>query len=504
MTFYQAVNEIRKNNDGEFLYLNPHFCDDRDKLVLFCDIDKLRNLPDEFEILDSKLIDKSVNPNRKYEIRSLSILENIDYYSEYRVFPKFNSEARISNSIINIIEEIKKLNVYYVDGVPKNIRILYDEDRNTFVCDRELSSLKLPKDFIKLGNYLIQNGDNQYGFYYSKNLQITNYSSYIYPNVSINKECSNISDLANYIKLLNPNCKVGFRDNNIFTTLPINELVIPKDYIIDEDGNIKHGSDVFGKIAKFSEAELYEKQEKSEVLKTRANVFGEMNKAKKYKVYVLDASGNFIYENGKRKTREGTLEESIASLKKARDTLKAINIVKKEEATIESVENSQIMANAFFEGKRLKEANNSREYERIRDSITEKINSCSVEDKNRKKYELALSEFNKGYNFLEDKKTIERRKKHIIVKKEYTGKDRESILVGSSILYGAGNILFRQENPASFFEYVETEKFKKGKMEIKPGFLSRGCKNLMERFNTYINSFDDYDMEEVDISAYAR
>ena len=61
----------------------------------------------------------------------------------------------------------------------------------------------LPDGFSKYGNSFITSDDNQYGFYFLRDYNLINYSSYIYPNVSINKECSNISDLANYIKLLN-------------------------------------------------------------------------------------------------------------------------------------------------------------------------------------------------------------------------------------------------------------------------------------------------------------
>ena len=502
MTFYQAVNEIRKKNSGEFLYLNPYFCDNKDKLVLFCDISKIHNLPDDFQILDSKLIDTSVNPNRIYEIRSLDILKNIEANSEYRVFPNFNSESKISTSVKDMIDEIKKLNVEIVDGVFKDIILLYDEDRNTFVCNKDLKSLKLPKNFIKLGDSLIKDESNQYGFAYCNPLKITNYSSYIYPNIPSNKIINNIYEFFDLVKLLNPNCKMGLDNSKLCSTIQINDLVLPDGYYVNDLGSIYCIDDgrFVCDVYTINEKVLEDKIDSEEIEPIKANVFSEMNTAKKHKVYELDADGNFIYENGKRKTREGTLQESIDSLKKARSAL----ISKKEAATRESMEKSDIMINAFFNGRELAKANNEVEYERIKNENNTKINSYSVGDVNRIKYELALSEFEKGYKFDENKKIIEKRNKHIIKKKVYTGKS-ENILVASAMMVGAGMALFKNENPAAFFEYEETEKFKKAK-DNKPGFIARGCKKLLEKVKFYINNFEDYSFvdEGVDINAYAR
>ena len=514
MTFYQVVNEIRKINEGKFLYLNPNFCSVKDRCVLFCDISKLKDLPNGFFVANSKLVDRSVNPNIEYEIRPLEYLKNIESNSEYRVYPRFDSDFKISDSIKNIIEEIKRLNLEVVDGIVKEIKILYDEEKNTFVCNRELKTLKLPDGFYKLGDSLFKNDNNQYGFAYCNPLNVTNYSSYIYPDFSIQQKFDNLRDLANSIQLLNPNCKIWYYEDDeghksIHSTIKLKDLVMPGNYYIsDTYGEIRYiddsCKDIFiGLGYNINNKEYDEEQFMGKRIATDVNIFGQINRAKKHIVYELDANGNFIYENGKRKTRYGTLQESIDSLKSARATL----IAKKEIATEESKEKSEIIAEAFFKGRRLAEANNNMEYERIVNDLNTKIQTLPIGNKNRINYEIELSEFNKGYNFDETKKTIERRKKHIIVKKEATGINQEIILVGATIMYGAGTVLYRQENPAALFEYVETETFKKGKKECKPGFIARGCKKLLEKVKLYASNIENYDFmndEEVDINAYAR
>lgn len=505
MTFYQVVNEIRKKNDGEFLYLNPHFCDESDKLVLFCDLEKLKKLPDGFEIFNSKLIDKTSNVNIEYEIRPLSILKNIDNNSKYRFIPVFKSEDEVDNSIKNIINEIKRLNSVHYKSSKNYLKILYYDDCRTFICNKELSSLILPDGFSKYGNSFITSDDNQYGFYFLRDYNLINYSSYIYPNISSNKVCNSIEDLANTIKLLNPNCKVGFKDNGIYSTIQINDLVMPDGYYIDKDRQIIHNGTVFGKIFKYDEAELHEKLEMGQVNKIKSNVFSEMNKSKKYRVYVLDSEGNFVYEKGAdgkliRKTKEGTLQESIDSLKRAKSAL----IAKKEAATKDSIEKSNIMTQAFFNGRRLALANNEAEYERVKNELMSRIKSYPDGDVNRTKNEIALSEFEKGYKFNQIKETIEHRNKHIIKKKVYSN-NSENILVASTMIAGAGVVLFKGENPTAFFEYEKTEKFKNSR-DCKPGFIARGCKKLLEKVKFYTNKFDNYSImdDEVDINAYAR
>ena len=130
------------------------------------------------------------------------------------------------------------------------------------------------------------------------------------------------------------------------------------------------------------------------------------------------------------------------------------------------------------------------------------MNSYPIGDVNRTKYELALSEFEKGYKFNETKKIIDNRKKHIIVKKEYKGINQNNILIGASMLIGAGMIAFKHENPTALFEYVETEKFKAVK-EKKPGFIARGCKKLLSKVKDFVD-YINLEEEEVDFNAYAR
>lgn len=492
MTFYQVVNEIRKKNSGEFLYLNPYYCDDKDKYVLFCDKSKLCNLPSGFEIVDSKLVDNT--NNREYEIRTLDILKNIESNSEYRLFPVFVSETKVPDSIKNIIDEIKRLNVEVVDGVSKEITLLYYDEINTFVCNKELSSLKLPDGYVKLEK-AFKVANKYYGFTYCNPLKIINYSSYIYPNVSSKKVINSFNEFCELAKLLNPNCKMGLDNDKLCSTIQINDLVLPDCYFVDDsNSSIYYKEGVEEQhvcyVYKVSKQEFSDKVDSGEIKQINANVFAEANKAKKHKVYELDAAGNFIYENGKRKTREGTLQESIDSLKKARS------------ATKESKEKSEIMADAFFNGRRLAEANNIREYERIKNVIINKMNSYPIGDVNRTKYELALSEFEKGYKFNETKKIIDNRKKHIIVKKEYKGINQNNILIGASMLIGAGMIAFKHENPTALFEYVETEKFKAVK-EKKPGFIARGCKKLLSKVKDFVD-YINLEEEEVDFNAYAR